>query len=246
MSSTSETGHAKNVANAKLFNSYVTDLGTIYKPINPDLELKELQTLYTEAFTQQESINAALPPYTSAVNAREAVFSPINKRLTKLQKAYKTTKGVTEAQMEDFMTISRKLKGGRKNPPAAPIPPQTEPNTHSVSQLSYDQRTNNFAQLIELLQNTPDYAPNETEYQIATLQGEKDQMMQTTQQVADTFFPLSQARSARNKTMYSNDNNLVDTFNLAKTYISTILDKNSPEYKAFAKLKFIKPLPRKK
>lgn len=238
MSSTSETGHAKNVANANLFNSYAANLGIIYNPSNPDLGLKNLQALYSEAFAQQEQINAALPPYTFAVNARQAVFSTINKDLTKLQKAYKATKGVSGAQMEDFMTIARKIKGLRKSPLAPPIPPETEATNYSVSQLSYDQRTNHFSELIQLLQTTPDYAPNETEYQITTLQTEKDQMMQTTQEVADTYFPLSQARSGRNKTMYTNENNLIDTYNTAKTYIFTILDKNSPEYKAFAKLKF--------
>lgn len=241
MSTNYETGHAKNVANANLFNSYAADLGSIYKPSNPALELAKLQTLYTQALAAQEEVNIALPPYTLAVDAREAVFSPINKKLTKLEKAYKTTTGVTAAQMEDFKTIARKIKGIRKNPPEAPTPPETQSDSHSASQLSYDQRTNNYGQLIELFSSTPNYDPNETEYAVTTLQNEKLQMTQTTQQVADTYFPLSQARTRRNKEMYTNEDNLVQTYNLAKDYIAMILDKKSPEYKAFAKLKFILP-----
>lgn len=240
MSSTSETGHAKNVANANLFNSYAASLGAIYKPSNPELELAKLQSIYTQALADQEEVNTLLPPYTLAVKARQAVFAPINKKLTKLEKAYKTTTGVTAAQMENFQTIARKLKGTRKDATAAPTLPETQPDSHSVSQLSFDQRTNNYGQLIELFSSTPNYSPNEEEYKIPTLQNERTQMIQSTQQVAYTYFSLSQARTRRNKTIYTNDNNLVDTFNLAKDYISIILDKKSPEYTAFAKLKFKK------
>jgi len=106
--------------------------------------------------------------------------------------------------------------------------------------MGYDQRTNNFGQLVELLQNTPNYTPNETEYQIATLLSEKDKMLQVTQAVADTFIPLGIARGARNKIMYQDTNNLVDTFNKAKDYLFTILDSNSPQYKAISKIRFRK------
>ncbi|WP_312767025.1 hypothetical protein [Epilithonimonas sp.] len=115
--------------------------------------------------------------------------------------------------------------------------PQTQ---NSVSHMGYDQRTNNFGQLVELLQNTPNYTPNETEYQIATLLSEKDKMLQVTQAVADTFIPLGIARGARNKIMYQDTNNLVDTFNKAKDYLFTILDSNSPQYKAISKIRFRK------
>ena len=106
--------------------------------------------------------------------------------------------------------------------------------------MSYDQRTNNYDLLISQLQNTPNYNPNEAEYQVATLQAEKGQMLQATQGVANTFVPLNNARSIRNNTMYLSDDNLVDTFNKAKDYLFTILDSNSVQYKAIAKIKFKK------
>lgn len=65
-------------------------------------------------------------------------------------------------------------------------------------------------------------------------------MLEATQKVADTYFPLSRARSKRNKVMYTDEHNLVDTFNTAKDYLFTILDIRSPEYKAIARLKFRK------
>ena len=106
--------------------------------------------------------------------------------------------------------------------------------------MSYDQRTNNFQQLIALLQNTPNYNPNETEYQVPTYQAKYNLMLQKTQAVANTYIPLNNARSQRNNTLYQTENNLVDTANKAKDYLATILDTSSTQYRAIARLKFKK------
>ena len=42
MASTSEKGHAKNIANANLLNTYIVQLATIYNPSNPKLLLANL------------------------------------------------------------------------------------------------------------------------------------------------------------------------------------------------------------
>lgn len=240
MASTSEKGHAKNIANANLLNTFVSELGAVYNPSNPKLLLANLQTIYTNSFSQQQTVNSLVAPYSVAVDNREIIFAPLSKKVTKLRKVYKATEGVTQAQLEDFMTIARRLKGIRKINNAPTIDTKEEQAQHSTSQMSYDQRTNNMDLLISLFQNTPNYNPNEIEYKIATLQAEKAQMLQATQGVANTFVPLNNARAIRNNTMYLSDDNLVDTFNKAKDYLFTILDSNSVQYKAISKIKFKK------
>lgn len=240
MASTSEKGHAKNIANANLLNTFIIELVAIYNPSNSKLFLSNLQNIYTNSFSQQKDVNNLVAPYSFAVDNREIIFAPVSKKVTKLRKVYKATDGVTQSQLEDFMTIARKLKGIRKINNAQTTDPKEEQNQHSTSQLSYDQRTNNMDLLISLFQNTPNYAPNETEYKVATLQAEKNQMLQATQSVANTFVPLNNARSIRNNTMYNTEDNLVDIFNKAKDYLFTILDSNSVQYKAISKIKFKK------
>lgn len=240
MASTSEVGHAKNIASLNLLNTNIIALGTIYNPSNPKLILSNLQALYTTAFNEQLAVNNLVAPYSLAVDDRESIFKPLNRELSKLRKAYKATDGVTPAQLEDFMTIIRKLKGVRKSTPSTSTNPDDEQTQYSVSQMSYDQRTNNMDLLIALLQNTPNYNPNEAEYKIATLQDKKTQMLAKTQAVADTYIPLNNARNARNLTLYNSPDNLVDIANKAKDYLFTILDSDSAQYKAIAKIKFKK------
>lgn len=240
MASTSEVGHAKNIANLNLLNTNIIALGAIYNPSNPKLKLNNLQDLYTNALAQQESVNNLVAPYSIAVDDRENIFKPLNRDLTKLRKAYKATDGVTQVQLEDLMTIIRKLKGTEKTKAIISTDPTVTQDSYSTSQMSYDQRTNNMDLLISLLQNTPNYNPNEEDYKISTYQDKKAKMLQKTQAVANAFVPLNNARSTRNNTLYLSADNLVDTANKAKDYLFTILDANSIQYKVIAKIKFKK------
>ena len=240
MASTSEVGHAKNIANLNLLNTNIVALGATYNPSNPKLLLPNLQAIYTTAFTEQASVNNLVAPYSVAVDDREVIFKPLNRELTKLRKAYKATEGVTQVQLEDFMTIIRKLKGVSKSKDKPSTDPKDEQDSYSTSQMSYDQRTNTMDLLISLLQNTPNYNPNENEFKVATYQAKKASMLAKTQAVADTFVPLNNARSTRNTTLYNSVDNLVDTGNRAKDYLFTILDSSSAQYKAISKIKFKK------
>ncbi|TDP61148.1 hypothetical protein [Flavobacterium dankookense] len=240
MASISEVGHAKNIANLNVLNTNIIAVGTSYNPSNAKLLLTNLQSIYNTALAQQESVNKLVAPYSIAVDEREIIFKPLNRQLTKLRKAYKATEGVTQVQLEDFMTIVRKLKGLRKDTSKASTLPNEEQSQHSISQLSYDQRTNNMDLLISLLENTPNYNPNENEYKVTTYQDLKAKMLVKTQAVAETFVPLNNARSLRNNTLYNSEDNLVDLANKAKDYLFTILDANSAQYKAIAKIKFKK------
>ena len=237
MASTSEVGHAKNIANLNTLNTHIVALGTLYNPSNHSIALSNLQSLYTTALAHQQEVNNSMAPYSLAVDEREQFFKPLSKEITKLRKAYKATQGVGAAQVEDFMTIARKIKGNNK---PTTNPAQPEQNTHSNSQMSYDQRTNNFQQLIALLQNTPNYNPNEPEYQVATYQAKHALMLQKTQAVANAYVPLNNARSQRNLTLYQAEDNLVDLANKAKDYLASILDTSSTQYRAIARLKFKK------
>lgn len=62
-------------------------------------------------------------------------------------------------------------------------------------------------------------------------------MEAATQNVANTFVPLNNARSIQNSSMYLSNENLVDTFNKTKDYLFTNLDSNSVQYKAISKIK---------
>jgi len=87
MVSTSETGHAKNVANFEDLISFCTGYGTAYNPSNATLKLTALNTLFTSAKSSLSTINTMLPPWKTAVNAREIIFAPLSKLVTRIVNA---------------------------------------------------------------------------------------------------------------------------------------------------------------
>lgn len=162
------------------------------------------------------------------------------KKITKIFKSFKASEGVDEKLVEDFMTISRTLKGTRKSKPKLEDNPEQASAAHSTSQMSYDKRTSNMDLLISLLSTTPGYNPNEPEYQISTIQAERTEMFNATQKVSDSFFTLNNLRSNRNNEMYIKSDNLMELFSAAKNYVLSILDSSSAQYKSISKIPFKK------
>ena len=234
MASTTEKGNAKNIANAFLLIEYITQLGANYNPNNDDILLPNLQSLYQLASNHQNHVNALMAPYVVAVDNRQLLFAQMNMLVSKLYKMFSVTPNVTQAHLDDFMTISRRIKGRRRT--------QVNPdqNSHSVAHMSYAQRLNNFDILISLLINTPSYQPHETQYQIASLQLYKAQLQQSTDLVNVALIELTEARSRNNHILYLSDHSLVDTFNLARAYLLAITDFHSVQYHAIAKIIFKK------
>ncbi len=84
MASTSETGHAKNVANFNELISFVSGYGETYNPSKASIKLTALQTLLADAKSAMDAVNSAMPAYSNAVSAREAAFEPLNKLITRV------------------------------------------------------------------------------------------------------------------------------------------------------------------
>ena len=235
--SVSEKGNAKIIANAGLLLPYIVELGPVYAPSNPKLRLDNLELTAGKGRDLQTSVNFLLPDYTIAVRERKELFNPLSRYITKLRKSYKSVYGITQMQLENFMTISRRIKGARKSKKKGAIETAEE---HSVSQMSYDQRTNNMQNMIALLKATENFNPNEVEFKVATIEDMHKQMLLRTDAVAKTFAPLNIARSRRDSILYLDEDNLVDLFNAAKDYLFSILDSDSVEYRAIARIRFKK------
>jgi hypothetical protein len=84
MSSNSETGHAKNVANYEKLITSITALGTPYNPSKASLKLPALNTQLTAAKAAIATVNSAEPAYKNAVSARDVAFAPLSKLITRL------------------------------------------------------------------------------------------------------------------------------------------------------------------
>ena len=74
MASTSETGHAKNVANFQDLIEFVTGYGATYNPSKNSLKLAELIALKTSADSNLADVITKNTLYNNKVNERISAF----------------------------------------------------------------------------------------------------------------------------------------------------------------------------
>ncbi len=238
MSSTSETGHAKNVANLKTLNGYLASLGAKYNPTKKSIQLPRLQTLHTDAEKALTTIQDAFPLFTAAVDEQEAIFKPLDKLVTRVVRAYKSAVD-NPAEAETAISLQKKIngKGKKANPKKEPV--EGEPDPISTSQLSYDNRQANFQLLVKTVAANPDYKPNEPELQAAALQALADELKQKTEAVDAVTVPLINGRISRNELLYHSQTGLYPTVvNAVKDYIISVYGAGSPQIKYINTLKF--------
>lgn len=239
MASTTETGHAKNVANFATLIHQCQSYGTVYNPSNTALQITALNTKLTQANAALNDLLTLLPAQVHAVNSRDEIFAPLNKLVTRVFNAVEAS-NVSKNFIADVKTVVRKLQGRRAKAvsPTPPVEGEEPKKTISVSQMSFDSRIENFEYLIELLVSAPQYAPNETELTVASLQTQLTNMKDANQSAIMTEMPVRNARIERDNILYFGENSLVALAADVKKYVRSLFGSDSIQFKQISKLKF--------
>jgi hypothetical protein len=240
MTSTSETGHAKNVANFQDLISFVTGYGVAYNPTKNALKLPQLTTLATASQASLADVVTKNTAYNNKVNERVTAFSGLKALSTRLVNALETT-DATDQMIKDAKGFNRKLQGKRALTATTPVDPNTPaPATISTSQQSYDQQIQHLAGLISVLQSEPSYAPNETALAITTLTALQSDLTAKNNGVANAYTNISNSRIARNNSLYGTDTGLVEIATEVKKYIKSLFGASSPEFAQVKGIEFKK------
>jgi hypothetical protein len=267
MASTSEVGHAKNVAHLATLITYCQSYGSSYNPSNNAIKVTQLNTLLTSAQTALTNVINDTTANTSAINARIVAFQNIKKLATRMYSAL-VASGATTQQKNNAKTINRKIQGSRAKitPPPTPTPTPTPnsntgansaektttppsvnpvptptpatPTTISTAQLSFDQLIQHMAAFIALLQSIPTYNPNETDLKITSLNTYLANLNSTNAAAILSHTNLDNARIARNKILYTPITGLCDIAEEVKDYIKSVYGSTAPEYKQVRGLSF--------
>ena len=246
MASTSETGHAKNVANFDELISFVTGYRETYNPSKATIKLDALKALSDHAKHSINAVSSMEPAYKSAVAAREVVFIPLSKLTTRIMNSIKATDTTVQVD-ENARTLVRKIQGVRatakktEDEKKALAEKGKEVVEISTSQMSYDNRLDNFFKLIQLLSSVPEYSPNEKELKIEHLNTILDDLKAKNAAVVESYIPLSNARISRNDLLYKENTGLYDVAMDVKNYIKSVFGATSPQYKQVSKIKFTAP-----
>ena len=244
--SISDVGHAKNVSNLQSLNQSCIGFGDKYNPSNDDISLTSLQSLHTKSLNSVKAVDTAKTPFKNAVGARALVFQPLSKLTTRINNALDSSK-VSKPVIKSAKTLTRKLQGKRASDAEKPEIPNPEApaeetsKSYSASQMSFDDRVDNFGELIEILAGQPEYKPNEDDLTVASLTALHTNMTTVNDAVKVISPPYNNAIIARDVILYTDETGLVDIAGKVKKYIKSVYGGNSPQYKQVSGLKFTKP-----
>ncbi len=240
MPSTSETGHAKNVANFETLISFCTGYGATYNPSRDALKVANLQTLLATAKAAIEDCKTKETAFDNATDARKESFATLKALGTRIVNALSVS-GVPDSVVEGARTINRKLQGQRANGSATAEPVPTEgaaPATASSSQQSYDNLVEHFNGLIELVSSHTEYNPNETELKVATLQTYLAELRTANTNVLNANTAWSNSRISRDNILYADTTGLVDIALDVKAYVKSVFNSTSPQYGQISGIEF--------
>lgn len=242
MASTSETGHAKNVANFEELIGFCNGYGASYNPSKASIKIAALQTLLTNAQNALAALKSAKTEFDNTTNDREIAFEPLKKLSTKIVNALAATDAVQQT-IDDANTVNFKIQGQRVTAKAVAQPTKegekpVEPTNISVSQQSYDSQVDNFAKLIETLSAEPLYTPNEADLQVASLNALLADLKSKNTSVIDATTKLSNARIERDKVLYAESTGLYDIAQAVKQYVKSLFGATSPQFGQVGGIKF--------
>ncbi|MCI3939327.1 hypothetical protein MQX03_19305 [Chryseobacterium aahli] len=230
-----ETGHSKNIANFNAVYQILEEMGTLYNPTNPKIQISSLSPIRGSLQEISTELNTKQPVYKNAVAARETAIKPLSKLITQTLN-YAKSIDISLADKENIAARAIKIRGNQKEKKTTS---EVNPSQQiSTSQMSYDNRIANLDAFTNQLASHPQYMPNEQEIQIATLQVYHANLSMLSKNVNVAGNTLITARKNRDEILYRNEISVIRLIKDIKAYLKSLGEAGKPYYDAVIKLKF--------
>ena len=235
MASTSEVGHAKNVANLQKLTEQITAY-TLYNPPVPTLEIANLQALYTSAVAKLAEVEDSRIANKAAIANRQVAFENLKPLATRIINLLDIL-GVQQGVLDQAKTLNRSIQGYTNRAAT----PGEEGSTVSTSRQSYTQQAEIFGNLIRLLESIPAYTPNEDDLKVPSLTAYHQSLVDATQPVDQTEAALKVKMIERDALLYTDGTGIYDIAQKVKKYVKSVYGGDSPEYFNVSSIKFTNP-----
>ena len=240
MSSQSEVGHAKNVANLQKLTEQV-NVYSLYNPPVDNIKVANLQTLYTTASTKLNEVEDKRNSNKNAITLRQSAFENLKSTCTKIIN-HLGILGLPQGTIDQAKSLNRLIQGGQKKATTPPEERKEETRTVSTSRQSYTQQAENFGILLQLLSTIPAYNPNEDDLKLTNLETYKNSLVSSTQSVDQTEAELNNKLIERDQLLYADGTGLYSIAQNVKKYVKSLYGATSTEYSNVSAIKFTSPI----
>ena len=236
MSSTSEVGHAKNVANLQKLTEQIR-VYTLYNPPVDNIKIANLQALYTDASSKLNQVEDKRNANKNAITLRQTAFENLKPTATKIIN-HLGILGLSQGTIDHAKSLNRLIQGGQKKETTPPEEGKEPAKTVSTSRQSYTQQAENFGILLQLLGTITEYNPNENDLKLANLNTYKDSLVSSTQTVDQTEAELNNKLIERDQILYADGTGLYSIAQNVKKYVKSLYGATSPEYTNVSSIEF--------
>ncbi|UBB89947.1 hypothetical protein J4771_00930 [Candidatus Kaistella beijingensis] len=236
MPSTSEVGHARNVANLQKLTEQVT-VYTLYNPPVESLSVPNLTALYSTASVKLNEVEEKRNANKNAISLRQDAFADLKSKSTKIINHLEIL-GLPQGTIDQAKSLNRLIQGGQKKTTTPPDENGQPIPTISTSRQSYTQMADNFGILLQLLATVPNYNPNEDELKLANLTTYHASLMSSTQAVDQTEAELNVKLIERDQILYAESTGLYSISQNVKKYVKSLYGATSPEYANVSVIEF--------
>ena len=157
MASTSETGHAKNVANLQKLTEQVT-VYTLYNPPVDNLKVTNLQTLYTTASAKLNEVEDKRNANKNAITVRQSAFENLKSTATKIINHLEIL-GLPSGKIDQAKSLNRVIQGGLKKAVTPPEEGKEATATVSTSRQILHANGGQFWNFVAVVRNNSNLQP---------------------------------------------------------------------------------------
>lgn len=243
MASIAETGHAKNVANFKELITIVKSFGAQYQPVASFLKIPALEEQAQKAEDALHKLREAETLAKQATATLQGHFKSLNTLASQLM-GLLSSSGAKTSSIEEARSIQKRITGSnnRKKKTEGKDGDATDTKaSRSTSRQSYDSRLDAFSKFVMVLQNIPEYLPNEDEFKVSTLEGKIKLMKQAIEENDNKELVRSQAMHERNALLYTESLGVINVSLMMKEYVKGVFGGvKSTQYKTISKIRIVK------
>lgn len=234
MAAYSETGHAKNVKNGFAYVQVIKNFGADYAPGNASISAKALTDKQAKCQLALDEWGKAEGIYNPFEINRNNIYSKLDPVVRSAINEYKSNSPLPDAlkkakSQADKITganIAKHTRDIRKKAKEEGKPEPTRKDYHSVSQMSFDNRTTNFKLLIEILRNDPKYVPTIAANKIPALEALALQLSNANDEAKKAWPIYENNRDNFDKELYDEETGFIKLISLSKSYVKALFVGN--------------------
>ena len=233
-----ETGHARNVANFQELVMVAKTMGNAYNPVALSIQIANLDELVKQLQVNLQVVNEKNGVYRDKIYNRQTSYEQMSELAMRIVNTVVGLGLDAKILAQTKSTLAKIRGGGKKKKAEATASGETPAKTNSVSQMSFDQRKNNFDVLVNLVSAQANYKPNKEDMQVSSLQTYLDSLKNLNEEANQAEQDLTIARQQRDRLLYTENTGAMTLAQQIKGYVKGDFGVKSAEFERVKGIRF--------